>query len=227
MFNDFAQGFFIELTLVVTVGLQNAFIIKQGLKSSYVSAAVLACWLCETLLVTVGVAGVGAFINSKPAFLSIIILAGTVFLIIYAIKSFFAAFKADINLETDKIEDKKSLFAVIGAGAGFALLNPHVLIDTTLMGAISSRYYPHQWIFLAGVITAALIWYSFLGLTSKLLAKPLKNKKTWRIINIVIGLFCLYMAFNFILDLVSNDYNNHGHTLHSPENFIINNHNHN
>lgn len=202
MFSDFIQGFLIELTLIIAVGMQNAFILKQGLGSRYVFTAVIVCWLGETLLVTVGVAGMGAILNSKPQLIKVVIGLGICFLTFYSIKSFIAAFKADIKLETAKNKNSVGTFwGVVTTALGFALLNPHALIDTTLMGALSSKFYPHQWIFWGGVVTAALVWYVFLGTLGKLLAKQLDNPKTWRVINVGVGVLCAYMAVTFAINL--------------------------
>lgn len=211
MFYDFIQGFLIELTLIVAVGLQNAFILKQGIRSQHVFWAVAVCWLGETLLVTIGVAGMGAILSSKPQLIKIIIVFSILFLSFYSVKSFIAAFKEDDRLETASLTDETTRRSVIAAGLGFALLNPHVIIDTTLMGALSTKFYPHQWIFWAGVVCAALCWYSLLGFLGKILAKPLNNPKTWRFINIVIGLLCAYMAVNFVLNF--NETHDHDHGL--------------
>lgn len=209
MFPDFIQGFLIELTLIIAVGMQNAFILKQGLGSRYVFTAVIVCWLGETLLVTIGVAGMGAILNSKPQLIKAVIGVGICFLTFYSIKSFIAAFKSDIKLETAKNQNSVGTFwGVVTAGLGFALLNPHALIDTTLMGALSSKFYPHQWTFWGGVVTAALVWYLFLGTLGKLLAKPLNNPKTWRVINIGVGVLCAYIAITFALNF--NKPHDHG-----------------
>lgn len=210
MFPDFIQGFIIELTLIVAVGLQNAFILKQGIRKRHVFWAVAACFAGETLLVTIGVAGMGVILSSKPDLIKIILVAGICFLTFYSVKSFIAAFKADTKLETAVVEDKSTAFGVLTAGLGFALLNPHVIIDTTLMGALSTKFYPHQWIFWAGVVTAAMLWYSFLGILGKILAKPLNNPKIWRFINIAIGLLCAYMAFNFAINFNEPHEHEHG-----------------
>lgn len=204
---DFIQGFLLELGLVMTVGLQSAYILKQGIRREYVIVAVLTCFLCETLLVVTGIAGMGALVNSIPHLYEIITAIGIIFLFLYAFKSLYAALKKDdyiiIENEERGFVSKKE---VLLSGLAFALLNPHVIIDTTIMGSLAANFYPHHWIFGAGVISAAFVWYSFLGTVGATLAKPLNHPKTWKVINIFIAVLCIYMAFQFI-----NNFNNSGH----------------
>lgn len=201
-FSDFLNGFLLELGLVMTVGLQSAFILKQGIRREYVVIAVLTCFFGETLLVSIGIAGMGALVRSIPNLYQIITIVGIVFLIFYALKSFYSAFKKSDYIVIDNTEKglatKKE---VLLTGLAFALLNPHVIIDTTIMGTLAANFYPHQWIFGAGVISAAFVWYTFLGTLGATLAKPLNKPKTWKVINIIIGIICVYMATQFIQNI--------------------------
>lgn len=212
--SDFIHGFLIELGLVMTVGMQSAYIIKQGLRREYAVIAVAACFFSETLLVVLGIAGMGAVVNSVPYLYQIITAVGIVFLIFYALKSFYAALRKSESINIDIVEFHSSKKEVFFAGLAFALLNPHVIIDTTIMGSLAANYYPHQWIFGAGVIAAALSWYSFLGTAGSAFAKFLNKPKTWKIINVLIGSLCLYISSQFIVN-----FNNPDHS-HSHMNFL-------
>lgn len=209
--SDFIQGFLLELGLVMTVGLQSAFILKQGIRREYVITAVLTCFAGETLLVTIGIAGMGALVKSIPNLERIITGIGVIFLVFYAGKSFYSAVKKNDYIVIDETsEGTGSWKEVFLAGIGFALLNPHVIIDTTIMGSLAANFYPHQWIFGAGVILAAFAWYAFLGTVGSTLARPLNKPKTWKIINVFIGILCLFMAFQFAKN-VSNPEHEHNH----------------
>lgn len=196
---DFIQGFLLELGLVMTVGLQSAFILKQGIRREYVIVAVLTCFFSETLLVTIGIAGMGALVRSIPHLYEIITGTGIIFLLFYAGRSLYAAVKKNDYIVIDNEEkgfvSKKE---VLLSGLAFALLNPHVIIDTTIMGSLAANFYPHHWIFGLGVICAAFVWYSFLGTIGATLAKPLNHPKTWKVINILIAALCIYIASQFI-----------------------------
>lgn len=211
MFFDFLNGFLIECALIMAVGLQNAFILRQGIRREYTAAAVLACTFCECALVSVGIAGMGAILTSRPTLINIITLLGICFLIFYALKSIYTAFKSNEALDFRSADAKsKTARQVIISAVAFSWLNPHVILDTTLMGAFSTKYYPHQWIFGMGVFSAAFLWFCFLGILGRALAKPLNSPKTWRVINLCIALLCAYMAYSFIADFNEPHDEHHG-----------------
>ena len=208
---DFIQGFLLELGLVMTVGLQSAFILKQGIRREYVIVAVLTCFFSETLLVVTGIAGMGAVVRSIPHLYEIITGAGIVFLFFYAGRSLYAAVRKNDYIVIDN--EEKGLVSkkeVLLSGLAFALFNPHVIIDTTIMGSLAANFYPHHWIFGLGVICAAFVWYSFLGTVGAALAKPLSHLKTWKIINVIIAALCIYMASQFIHNF-NNPNHDHSH----------------
>ena len=208
---DFIQGFLLELGLVMTVGLQSAFILKQGIRREYVIVAVLTCFFSETLLVVTGIAGMGAVVRSIPHLYEIITGAGIVFLFFYAGRSLYAAVRKNDYIVIDN--EEKGLVSkkeVLLSGLAFALFNPHVIIDTTIMGSLAANFYPHHWIFGLGVICAAFVWYSFLGTVGAALAKPLSHPKTWKIINVIIAALCIYMASQFI-HYFNNPNHDHSH----------------
>ncbi len=208
---DFIQGFLLELGLVMTVGLQSAFILKQGIRREYVIVAVLTCFFSETLLVVTGIAGMGAVVRSIPHLYEIITGAGIVFLFFYAGRSLYAAVRKNDYIVIDN--EEKGLVSkkeVLLSGLAFALFNPHVIIDTTIMGSLAANFYPLHWIFGLGVICAAFVWYSFLGTVGAALAKPLSHPKTWKIINVIIAALCIYMASQFIHNF-NNPNHDHSH----------------
>ena len=208
---DFIQGFLLELGLVMTVGLQSAFILKQGIRREYVIVAVLTCFFSETLLVVTGIAGMGAVVRSIPHLYEIITGAGIVFLFFYAGRSLYAAVRKNDYIVIDN--EEKGLVSkkeVLLSGLAFALFNPHVIIDTTIMGSLAANFYTHHWIFGLGVICAAFVWYSFLGTVGAALAKPLSHPKTWKIINVIIAALCIYMASQFIHNF-NNPNHDHSH----------------
>ena len=208
---DFIQGFLLELGLVMTVGLQSAFILKQGIRRESVIVAVLTCFFSETLLVVTGIAGMGAVVRSIPHLYEIITGAGIVFLFFYAGRSLYAAVRKNDYIVIDN--EEKGLVSkkeVLLSGLAFALFNPHVIIDTTIMGSLAANFYPHHWIFGLGVICAAFVWYSFLGTVGAALAKPLSHPKTWKIINVIIAALCIYMASQFIHNF-NNPNHDHSH----------------
>lgn len=237
MIYTISQGFLIELSLVMTVGMQSAFILKQGLRKEFVLAAVLACLLGESILVTIGIAGMGVLLNSIPSLQNIVTGIGIAFLIFYAIISIKDAIKNEdyIDLNNEDNKHLKSFKTVFLSGLAFALLNPHTIIDTTIMGSLAGRFHPNHWYFAIGVYLAALTWYAFLGILGSVLAKPLNKRNVWRAINILIAIICLFMAANFAKSILHPEIHNHEHEIlgietehehrneHEHNNEIINN----
>ena len=153
----------------------------------------------------------GAVVRSIPHLYEIITGAGIVFLFFYAGRSLYAAVRKNDYIVIDN--EEKGLVSkkeVLLSGLAFALFNPHVIIDTTIMGSLAANFYPHHWIFGLGVICAAFVWYSFLGTVGAALAKPLSHPKTWKIINVIIAALCIYMASQFIHNF-NNPNHDHSH----------------
>ncbi len=212
MVHDYIDGFLIELALIMTVGVQNAFILQQGIKREFVVFAVLACAIGETILVTIGIGGVGAIIANNKTLVYIVTGVGALFLAFYSLKSFYTAFRKSQVIEID-LENTKGVTAkqVLMTGFAFALLNPHVLIDSTLMGALSVKYMPHQWVFGAGVITAPFVWYSVVAIIGVSCSNILNTKRAWQAINIFVGCICMYMALQFAGLVINQNVDEHNH----------------
>lgn len=215
MIFDFLEGFIIECALIITAaGLQNAFILRQGIKKEFVIAVAITCAICESILVTIGIGGMGALLTAKPTLSNIVTILGIVFLILFALKSLYTAIRSNEVLDVNKADVKaKTLSQVILTAIAFCWLNPHVILDLTVMGAFSVQYYPHQWVFALGVYAAAFTWFLFLGILGKFLAKPLSSPRTWKGVNVVIAILCLYMAFNFIHDYDKPHSHDHNHGI--------------
>jgi len=206
----FINGFLLELVLIITVGMQNAFILRQAIHREHIVLSILVCTIAESSLLILGTAGMGVVFTIFPNLLIVITIIGIIFLLFYAGRSIYLAIRSEkiLSADYDLGQDKKSAINVMFIALGFGLLNPHVIIDMTLMGGFAIKNYPFQWQFCFGAISAAFLWYCFLGIAGKVLAKPLNKPKTWKIINIVIALLCIYMAYNFVQDIRGDG---HGH----------------
>ncbi len=208
--NYFIYGFLIELTLIVTIGMQNAFILRQSIKREHVIIAILTLTLVESSLLFAGTAGMGALLNIFPKASKIITIAGALFLIVYAIKSIVSAIRNTDMLEIEETNNKLKPLSIVVLALGFGYLNPHVVVDMTLMGSLAISNYPHQWEFFAGAAVGAFTWYVFLGLLGRFFAKKLSEPKVWKIVNIIIAILCLFMAYRFVGGL-NGDPHDHEH----------------
>jgi len=189
-------GFFTGLSLIVAIGAQNAFVIRQGLARNHVLLVVLVCAISDALLIAAGIAGLGVAVSGLPWLLELIRWLGVAYLSWFGFKSFRAALSSQA-LEVSaasNLSAKGALLAVLG----FTFLNPHVYIDTVLLlGSISAVFGDLRWAFGAGAMLGSVVWFSLLGLGARSLAPLLKNPMVWRYIDLAIG--CIMFAVAIFL----------------------------
>ncbi|NBI43600.1 LysE family transporter [[Haemophilus] felis] len=196
MLNIFSIGFLTSMTLLLSIGAQNTFVLQQGIKREYVFVVATVFFLCDIILMSFGVFGVGKIINDNAIFLTLITLLGAAFLLWYGFNSLKSAWKGNSQLLAGK-SDKKSNWKQAAAGAfAVSLLNPNVLLDTlAIIGGISVNIAADLRIFyLIGALLASALWFYSIGYLAFALAKYLANKTTWRIIETLIGIYMWYIA---------------------------------
>jgi len=152
----FLTGFFISLSLILAIGAQNAFVLKQGLKGQYVLTVVLICALSDAILISLGVSGFHVLMQSVTWIDSVARYTGALFLLVYGAISFYSAVKKNHSLNPSDEIRQQSVVKIALICLGFTWLNPHVYLDTlVLMGSISSQY-PRQTVeFTAGAVSAS------------------------------------------------------------------------
>ncbi len=192
-------GFFTGLSLIVAIGAQNAFILRQGLLKQNLFIVVTICALSDALLILAGVYGSARIIHIFPAFTDIMRWGGAAFLLVYGIKSAVSAYKGEGQL---KAQSDHSSSAVAAALTCLALtwLNPHVYLDTVvLIGAISAEFAPNQSSFAFGAVSASLIFFSALGYGARYLAPLFAKKRAWQILDALIALVMWSIAISLIV----------------------------
>ncbi len=200
------EGFLVSLGLIVAIGAQNAFILKQGLKKEHIFWLCLICSLSDAILIICGVKGVGIFIAKSQIFLLAITIFGAIFLFGYGFISLKSAFKNEalhVKKQDKNQTFKKAVFSVLA----LTFLNPHVYLDTFLLiGSIGGAYSPqNQNLFILGAVSASFAWFFSLGYGTKVLI-PLFNKpKTWKILDFLIAIIMFFIAFGLVLR-ASNHY---------------------
>lgn len=196
-FSVYGEGLSLGLGLIIAIGAQNAFVLKQGIKRRYVFVTALICTLIDAALIASGVLGLGAIINGAPLLLFVVTAAGTLFLAWYGTKSFVAVFNPAV-LTDDMGDETKggSLRSTVLALLAFSLLNPHVYLDTVIMvGGIGSRHPATQRpSFILGAASASAIWFFGLAYGARFLAPLFKKRITWRILDFAIGCVMLFIA---------------------------------
>lgn len=188
-------GFFTGLSLIMAIGAQNAYVLRQGLARNHVFMVVAICALSDAALIALGIGGFGAVIRSLPVLLVILKWVGVAYLAWFAIKSFIQATKAEVLLPSQ--EAPKTAIAVAGAVLGFTFLNPHVYLDTVLfLGTIGAQFGDQRWLFGAGAATASVVWFATIGFGARAASKVMSKPIFWRILDVFIGIVMTVIAIS-------------------------------
>jgi L-lysine exporter family protein LysE/ArgO len=199
-FNSFYEGLGTGASLIIAIGAQNAFVLKQGILRRYLFITAAVCSLIDVILITAGVLGLGAIIAGNPVLLMVATAGGSIFLVIYGIRSLGAAWKPKVLEDDVTTGNPVTLKATILALLAFSLLNPHVYLDTVLLlGSIGARHPRFQRIsFIAGASTASVIWFFGLAYGSAILTPFFRKKLTWRILDLLIGCVMILISIQLI-----------------------------
>lgn len=185
-------GFLTGLSLIVAIGAQNAFILRQGLRRQHVLAVVLICAFSDALLILLGIAGLGAAINSAPLLLEVFRYGGAAYLLWFAFGAIRRAIKPTVLTESDKQVD--SLRQTIVTVLALTYLNPHVYIDTVLLLGSIANQFEDRWLFGVGAASASFVWFFSLGFGASWLGKYVKKPIFWRILDIFIAIVMITIA---------------------------------
>ncbi len=178
-----AAGFALGGSLIIAIGAQNAFLLRMGLLRDHVFILCLVCALSDALLIILGVAGAGIFVEQFPGLLQAVKIAGALFLFGYAILSLRRAFSPHV-LKPDE-SSRMSLGSALAQCLAFTFLNPHVYLDTVMLIGAYSAGYPdaERILFTAGAVTASFVWFFGLGYGARLLTGLFARPLSWRILD--------------------------------------------
>lgn len=183
----YLAGFTLGISLILAIGAQNAFVLKQGLKQQHVFVTCLICALSDAILITLGVAGFGAVVKQYPEIEQIARFGGAAFLLVYGAKSFYTAATTQHSLEAEGANVSKAIPVILTCLA-FTWLNPHVYLDTVvLLGSISTQYGAENIFFGAGAVTGSFVFFFSLGYGARLLKPFFIKPASWKILEVVIG----------------------------------------
>jgi L-lysine exporter family protein LysE/ArgO len=191
----FANGLFMSLVLIVAIGAQNAYVLRQGLRREHVGAVVLFCATSDAVLIGAGVAGMAQALQGRPTLATALAGCGAVFLGAYGVKALWRS-RRPAALRTTAQGVSMSRAAVVAQAAGFTLLNPHVYLDTVLLvGSAGAQYAGllKLW-FVAGAATASVLWFTSLGFGARLLAPVFARPRAWQMLDALIGGTMLVLA---------------------------------
>ena len=181
-------GFALGLSLIMAIGAQNAFVLRQGLRRQHVFWICLTCAGSDAVLITAGVFGFGALALAVPWFEQAMRFGGAAFLIWYGARNLLAAWRGGGALEAEASTGTKALLPVLATVLALTWLNPHVYLDTVvLLGSISAQY-PQPLVFAAGASLASFTFFFSLGYGASLLAPVFARPRAWHVLDGVVGL---------------------------------------
>lgn len=185
---------------IVGIGPQNAFVLRQGIGRQHVWPVVLICIVCDVLLISAGVLGMGRVVASIPGFVGIVTWAGAAFLLWLSFKAFRAAWQPGQLDAAGQIETCRR--QVIRTVLLVTLLNPYVWLDTVvLIGSVSSVYgHANAPAFLLGCITSSVLWFVLVGFGAGKLAPWFKQPASWRLLDAAIGCIMLLTASMLVVN---------------------------
>jgi L-lysine exporter family protein LysE/ArgO len=189
-------GFFLGFSLILAIGAQNAFVLRQGLRRAHVFAVCLTCALSDAILIVAGVAGFGALAEAVPWLEPVMRWGGAAFLTVYGFRSLWAAWRGGAALEAG--EAAGSLRAALLTCLALTWLNPHVYLDTVvLLGSVSAQY-EDKLAFGVGAVLASFTFFFSLGYGARGLAPLFARPGAWRVLDAGVGLVMLAIAVKLI-----------------------------
>jgi L-lysine exporter family protein LysE/ArgO len=206
----FTRGLALCFGLIVAIGAQNTFVLRQGLRGEHVLPVVLFCSAADALLVFAGVAGMSQMLANSPALAAYLAAGGAVFLFAYAAMAMRRALHVHSLQVAGMAGRRVALGGVMLQLAAFTFLNPHVYLDTLmLMGSVgAAQPGAGRWFFVAGAASASLVWFTSLGFGARLLAPWLNRPNAWRwldasiaLMMAVLGALVARQAYEMLMNL--------------------------
>jgi L-lysine exporter family protein LysE/ArgO len=194
------KGFGLGTGLIVAIGAQNAFVLRQGLKREHVFLIATICFLCDATLIALGSAGFGSLVAAFPRLTDIAAWCGAAFLFAYGLRSFRAAFRPSVLEASGEGAERMSLKQAVLTTLALSLLNPHVYLDTVvLLGSLAGQFVmPSRAFFAFGAMTASCVWFYGVGYGAGRLAPLFSRPAAWRGLDLLIGVIMWSIAFSLL-----------------------------
>jgi L-lysine exporter family protein LysE/ArgO len=190
-----ATGLGLGLSLIVAIGAQNAFVLRQGLRTEHVAAVVAVCALSDVVLIVAGVSGAGALLDRLPWLVPVICLAGAAFLLGYGLLAARRARRPAAALSAGPGGGPAGLTATVATCLALTWLNPHVYLDTVvLLGSLAGTYGEQRWSFATGAAVGSIAWFTTLGFGARLLRPVFARPTAWRVLDGVIAVVMTALA---------------------------------
>ncbi|MDQ0615613.1 L-lysine exporter family protein LysE/ArgO [Microbacterium sp. W4I4] len=222
----FLAGLGLGLSLIVAIGAQNVFVLRQGLRREHVLPVVVICALSDAVLILVGVAGLGFLVERAPWLIVAARWAGALFLLGYGLLAARRAWRGEDALRVDDttrtgapvrndasaratgtltdVAPTTRLVPVIATTLALTWLNPHVYLDTVLMlGSVAATHGDARWLFAAGAVLASCLWFAGLGFGARHLGRWLRTPRAWRILDAGIAIVMIGLAVGLVLPVLT------------------------
>ena len=188
-------GMLAGFSLIIAIGAQNAFVLRQGIRREHVGVVVSICAACDFVLIIAGTLGVGALVTAHPVVLTVFKWAGAAYLLWFA----FTSFRSAMHPQALEMRESSPSRSIVLSALAITLLNTHVYLDTVVMlGNLANQHGPDRWWFTLGACLASLIWFPARGYGARALAGPLGRPGVWRLIDLVIGMVMIAIAIRLI-----------------------------
>ncbi len=191
-------GFSLGFSLILAIGAQNAFVLKQGLRGEHVFLVCLICAVSDAILILIGVSGFHVLVASFPSLVTIARYGGAAFLLVYGLLSFYNAIRLDHGLLPSEIKSSSAWQSALTCLA-FTWLNPHVYLDTVvLLGSVSTQFSADITWFTGGAMLASFVFFFGLGYGAGLLRPVFATARAWRVLDFLIGCFMWGIALRLV-----------------------------
>ena len=199
MTDPLLAGLLTGLTLIVAIGAQNAYVLRQGLAREHVGVVIAVCALSDLVLIAAGVAGIGTIVEQAPAALTVVRWLGVAFLTWYAVSSLLRARRPEsLHAAGTRSPSRRG---ALGRAVALTWLNPHVYLDTVLLlGTVANHEGPTgRWWFALGASLGSLLWFGGLGYGARLASGVLARPRAWQVLDVAIGVLMLAIAARLAL----------------------------
>lgn len=188
------------LSLIVAIGAQNAYVLRQGLRREHVGVVVAICALSDAALILAGVTGIGVIVDRAPWLLTVIRLGGAAFLLGYGVLAARRALRAE-HLDADTHGRRMPLRQAVLTTLALTWLNPHVYLDTVLLLGSIANSHPgsERWAFAGGAAAGSLLWFGALGYGARLLSGVFARPRAWMILDIVIAIVMITLGVSLVV----------------------------
>lgn len=200
VFAPLLSGFGLGASLIIAIGSQNAFVLRQGLKRQYVFAVCTVCFLCDAVLIGLGAGGFGTLVAASPLLMGLTLWGGAAFLFAYGLRSFRSALRPGELAADDDGSAFDGPTRIILTTLALSLLNPHVYLDTVLLlGSLAGQFSgDSRLLFALGAMGASLVWFYGIGYGARILAPLFRRPASWRALDLLVGCTMWGIAANLL-----------------------------